>query len=47
MQKQPRLYWRVKLNGRWTFRPAKITFLNDEVIEVEKREFLQLLEEQE
>jgi hypothetical protein len=46
MRRIPRLYWRVKINGRWTFRPAKITFFNDEMIELEIREFLQMEEEE-
>lgn len=46
MRSIPRLYWRVKKNGKWTFRPAKITFFNDEIIELEIPDFLQLEEEE-
>jgi len=34
-----KLYWRVKRNGKWTWRPAKVSWkLDDPTIEVYKLE---------
>ena len=38
-----RLYWRVKVNGKWTFRPAKVVYYSEEESSVE----VEMLEEEE
>jgi len=33
-----RLYWRVKKKGKWTFKPAKVTFMDTYRTQVENLE---------
>jgi len=45
-----KLYWRVKLNGKWTWRPADVQGQDDSIIIVEKEsmyDHISLKEEEE